>query len=132
MKKLVYLSILIVLGLLAYFFVFKAPSAESYYPAELDAALSEIKPDMSESDVASILSRYFPDTKSRSGLWSGQTGYVDFDITPNCWVSISFYNAPNDFESKFVHKSMTIYIHNRKLKLRVDKVGSGNETIYRY
>ena len=132
MKKVVYLAILIALGLLVYFFISKKPPAESYYPVELDAALSQIRPNMSQADVVSILSGYFPGTKSRPGPWSGQTGYVDFDITPNCWISISFYNAPNDFESKYVHEAMTTYIHNRQLKLRIDKTGSGNATIHRY
>ena len=55
---------------------------EALLPDKINQILGRIKPNMSEAQVEKIVQTYYPNTKAILGRWSGQTGYVDFKITP--------------------------------------------------
>lgn len=95
-------------------------------PAEVNQILGQIRPDMSEANVAKIVKAHYPDAKGGMDVWSGQTGYVRFELTPRYAISIAEYNAPNNIESRFVHPDLTLYVFDLQEKRRT------NITFYSY
>jgi hypothetical protein len=89
-------------------------------PDGINQILGRIRPDMSETELAGIVTLFYPEAEPACGIWSGQSGYVDFRLTPRWSVSIAEYNAPNDFESRFVHPEMTFYVYDWEVERRID------------
>ncbi|MCK4506403.1 MAG: hypothetical protein KAW14_12380, partial [Candidatus Aegiribacteria sp.] len=50
------------------------------FPDGVNQILGRIQPDMSEAQVEEIVKIYYPDAIRAGGIWSGQTGYVDFEL----------------------------------------------------
>lgn len=89
-------------------------------PDDINLILGQISPDMAEVEVGRIVQEYYPDADRTTGSWSGQTGYVMFDLTPRYSISIAEYNDLNNFESRFVHADMIFYVYDWELKRRID------------
>lgn len=98
----------------------KIVSEEALLSDGINQILGRIRPDMSEAEVEKIVKTYYPEAKETPGDWSGQTGYVDFKLTSRYSISIEEYNAPNDFNSRFVHARMILYVFDWELKRRID------------
>ena len=93
---------------------------EPLMPDGVNQILGRVRAHMSESQLQKIVAEYYPDARVRVGRWSGQTGYADIKVTQRFSISIAEYNAPNDFESRFVHQDMTIYVYDWQAKRRVN------------
>ena len=89
-------------------------------PEKINSILGQIQPDMPEKELEKIVQSYYPKSKATLSIWSGRTGYVQFKISERYSFSVSEYNAPNDFESRFVQKNMTIYVYDHEIQQRVN------------
>ena len=89
-------------------------------PDGVNHILGRIVPDMPEAAVAAIVTKYYPDATRNVGVWSGQTGYVEFKLTKRYSISVAEYNDPKDFESRFVHADMILYVYDWELKRRIN------------
>ena len=93
---------------------------ETLLPDGINQILGRITSDMSETDVHALFRQYYPDAEGMVGDWSGQTGYVDFKVTPKNTVSISMYNSPTSINHRYVHSSMIFYIYDWETKSRLN------------
>ena len=93
---------------------------EALLPDSINQILGRITSDMRETDVQALFRQYYPDAEGMVGNWSGQTGYVDYKLTPKHTVSISMYNPPTDITHRYVHSSMTFYIYDWETKSRLN------------
>ena len=89
-------------------------------PDGVNQILGRITPDMAEAKVEAIVKKYYPDAKRTLGSWSGQTGYVEFKLTKRYSISVAEYNDPKDFESRFVHADMILYVYDWEVKRRIN------------
>lgn len=89
-------------------------------PEGVNQILGRIVPDMPEARVAAIVKKHYPDATGHVSVWSGQTGYVEFKLSKRYSISFAAYNAPEDFESRFVHADMILYVYDRKSKRRIN------------
>jgi len=89
-------------------------------PDGINQILGRIHPNMSESNVEALIKQYYPDVKTTLGTWSGQTGYVDFKVSSDYTISIAEYNDPKDFNLRFIHADMTIYVFDWQTKTRLN------------
>jgi hypothetical protein len=89
-------------------------------PDGVNQVLGRIAPDMAEAKVEGIVKKYYPDAKRTGGPWSGQTGYVQFKLSERYSISIAEYKDPKDFESRFVHADMLLYVYDWELKRRIN------------
>ena len=90
------------------------------FPDGVNQILGRIQPDMSEAQVEEIVKIYYPEAILTFGVWSGQTGYVDFKLTSRYSISIAEYNDPEDFHSRFVHADMILYVYDWELNRRIN------------
>jgi ankyrin repeat protein len=93
---------------------------EPLLPASVNQIIGRIRAKMPEAEVEKVVQAYYPTAKSTSGDWSGQTGYVEFKLTPRYSISIGEYNAPNDFSQRFVHADMLMYVYDGDTKRRIN------------
>ena len=93
---------------------------EALLPDNINQILGRITPDMSENNVQALFRQYYPNAEGKVGNWSGQTGYVDYKVTPKHTVSISMYNSQANLHQRFVHPSMTFYIYDWVTKSRMN------------
>ena len=93
---------------------------EPLLPDGVNQILGRIRPNMSEAEVEKIVKAYYPDYKATPMVWSGQTGYVEFKVTSRYSISVAKYNDPNDFNSRFVHANMILYVYDWKQKRRIN------------
>lgn len=93
---------------------------EPLFPDGVNQILGRIQPDMSEAQVEEIMKIYYPDAILTLGTWSGQTGYVDFELTSRYSISVAEYNDPDDFDYRFVHADMILYVFDWELNRRID------------
>ncbi|MHC4403493.1 MAG: hypothetical protein ACYTG0_27870 [Planctomycetota bacterium] len=89
-------------------------------PDGVNQILGRINPNTPEAEVEKIVKKHYPDAKRTLGSWSGQTGYVEFKLTSRYSISVAEYNDPKDFESRFVHADMILYVYDWELKRRIN------------
>jgi hypothetical protein len=82
--------------------------------------LFQVRPDMTEAELAKLVQSQFPDAKPSPGDWSGQTGYVDFRLNSQYTLSVSEYNDPKDFNLRFVHADTIVYLLDQEAKRRMN------------
>ena len=89
-------------------------------PEDVSKILNQVRPNMPEAELARTVAKQYPDAKQSSGSWSGQTGYVEFKLSSRYSLSVAEYNDPKDFNLRFVHKDMTLYLYDWELKRRMN------------
>lgn len=89
-------------------------------PEKINQLLGSIRPRMSEAQLQKLVKKHFPEAKAAHGIWSGQTGYVDFVLNDRFNISISEFNNPKDAASRFVHEDMRFYVFDNATKRRTD------------
>jgi hypothetical protein len=89
-------------------------------PDGANQILGRICPNMSEAEVEKIVQKYYPETKANPSVWSGQSGYVDYKLTARYSISVAEYNDPKDFNLRFVHADMIIFVFDWELKRRIN------------
>ena len=99
------------------------PSAFANVPL-LPIALNEILPridvGMTREQVVSLLAEKYPAVKTKQGLWSGQSGYMDFILDERYEIDVSAVNTPPGTESPTVNKDFIIYIFDQSSKQRIE------------
>ena len=90
------------------------------FPDGVNQILGRIQSDMNETQVEEIVKIYYPDAIRAGGIWSGQTGYVDFELTSRYSISVAEYNDPEDYNSRFVHADMILYVYDWELNQRIN------------
>ena len=90
------------------------------FPDGVNQILGRIQPDMSEAQVEEIVKIYYPDVSHTVSIWSGQTGYADFRLTSRYSISVAEYNDPEDFNCRFVHADMILYVYDWELNQRIN------------
>ena len=99
------------------------PSAFANVPL-LPIALNEILPridvGMTREQVVSLLAEKYPAVKTKQGLWSGQSGYMDFILDERYEIDVSAVNTPPGTESPTVNKDFIIYIFDQSAKQRIE------------
>ncbi len=87
-------------------------------PAKLNLLLPKIAAGMKPDEVKKLLATEYPKVDYNLGVWSGQTGYLDFKLNDNWTVSVA-----GDTDRKngtVVHKDILIYVFDRANKHRVE------------
>ena len=90
---------------------------EPLIPAALNAILPKIHAGMTVREVEAALAPAYPGVKGQMGVWSGQTGYVDYKLGENFTLSVS--SATRDGK-EVVHDDLLFYLINHAAKHRVD------------
>ena len=93
---------------------------EPLFPDGVNQILGRIQPDMSEAQVEETVKFYYPDAVLTLGTWSGQSGYVEFKLTSRYSISIAEYNDPDNFDYRFVHADMILYVFDWELNQRIN------------
>jgi hypothetical protein len=98
------------------------PSAFANGPL-LPLALNEILPridvGMTREQVVSLLAEKYPAVKAKQGVWSGQSGYMDFILDERYEIDVSAVNTPPG-SSPTVNKDFIIYIFDQSVKQRIE------------
>ncbi|MBD3369000.1 hypothetical protein GF402_01400 [Candidatus Fermentibacteria bacterium] len=89
-------------------------------PESINRILSRITPEMSEEKLTDLVREYYPDAEATIGVWSGQNGYVEFELTDRYSISIAEYKDLQYFELRFVHPDLIYYVYDRRQKKRID------------
>lgn len=99
------------------------PSAFANGPL-LPIALNEILPridvGMTRKQVVSLLAEKYPAVKAAQGVWSGQSGYMDFILDERYRLSVSALGTPQGNESPTVNKDFIVYIFDQSVKQRIE------------
>ena len=90
---------------------------EPLIPAALNAILPKIRAGMTVREVEAVLAPAFPGVKSQMGVWSGQTGYMDYKLDDKFTLSVSFATRKG---GEVVHEDLLFYVFNHAAKHRVD------------
>jgi len=106
--------------ILASFIALAGAADEPLLPDGVNQILGRIRSRMSEAEVEKIVQAYYPKTKATPGPWSGQTGYAEFKLTPRYSISVAEYNDPKDFNKRFVHADMILYVYDWEAKRRTN------------
>jgi hypothetical protein len=96
------------------------PEEAPLVPESINRILGRITPEMPEEDLQSLVQEYYPHAEATMGVWSGQSGYVEFDLTDRYSISIAEYNDPQDFELRFVHPDLIFYVYDWQSQRRTD------------
>lgn len=92
---------------------------DSLFPDEINRILGRIQPGMKETQVEEIVKNYYPDAILSLGTWSGQTGYVNFELTSRYSISVAECNDPEDTHPRFVLADMILYVYDWELNQRI-------------
>jgi hypothetical protein len=105
---------------IAFFALVAGAEDASLMPDGVNQILGRIAADMPEAKVEALVKQHYPDATRNGGVWSGQTGYVEFKLNKRYSISVAEYNDPKDFESRFVHADMILYVYDWELKRRIN------------
>jgi len=88
-------------------------------PLPPNSIFRRIVPGLKLEDVLKVLSTRYPDVK-RGGplMWSGQTGYVSFQLDERCTLSVAAQSKLD--EVTVIHPSLKFYLYDNPRKLRLD------------
>ena len=90
---------------------------EPLIPTPLNNVLLRIRPGMTTNQVEIALSTSYPKVAGRMGIWSGQTGYVDYKLNERFTLSISSITRDG---KEVVHDDLLMYLYDWQSKRRVD------------
>jgi hypothetical protein len=108
---------LIVTTLLA---VPEAANDPALLPDGINGILGRILPEMTETSLVELVRDFYPDAEVAGGIWSGQSGYVDFRLSDRWTLSVAEYCEPMDYEIRHVHPDLLFYVVDRELERRID------------
>jgi hypothetical protein len=108
-----------VVVVLAFLVTAAGAADEPLLPNDVNRILGRIRPKMPETEVEKIVQSYFPGAKATLGDWSGQTGYAEFKLNTRYLISVAEYNDPKDFNLRFVHADMILYVYDSEAKRKI-------------
>jgi len=90
---------------------------EPLIPVALNAVLPKIHAGMTIREVESVLAPAYPKVKGQMGIWSGQTGYIEYKLDERYTVSVSSITREG---KEVVHDEILIYLYDLPAKRRLD------------
>lgn len=90
---------------------------EPLIPAALNAVLPKIHVGMTIREVEAALAPAYPKVKGQMGIWSGQTGYIDYKLDERHTLSVSSITRD---EKEVVHDEILLYLFDLPTKRRLD------------
>jgi hypothetical protein len=94
------------------------PDDQSLIPPPLNALLPRISGGMTPKEVKKLLATAYPKVEYRLGVWSGQTGYLDFQLNDRYTVSVAGQSVRD--RGTVVHPDIHIYVFDHPNKQRVE------------
>jgi RNA polymerase sigma factor (sigma-70 family) len=94
------------------------PEDQSLIPPPLNSLLPTISAGMTPKEVKKLLSTAYPKVEYRLGVWSGQTGYLDFQLNDRYTVSVAGSTDPE--RGTVVHPDIHLYVFDHPNKQRVE------------
>jgi hypothetical protein len=79
---------------------------EPLLPPALNQILPKITAGLTSEQVASLLSEKYQGVKAVHGVWSGQSGFMDFILDERYRLSVSAVGTPQDSENPTVNKDL--------------------------
>jgi hypothetical protein len=90
---------------------------EPLIPAALNAVLPKIHVGMTIREVEAALAPAYPKVKGQMGIWSGQTGYIDYKLDERHTLSVSSITRDG---KEVVHDEILLYLFDWPTKRRLD------------
>src|SRR5258708_16646781 len=90
---------------------------EPLIPTPLNSLLLEIRPGMTTNQVVGVLSPSYSKVIARMSEWSGQTGYIDYNLDERFTLSISSITRGG---KEVAHDDLLVYVFDCKSKRRVE------------
>jgi hypothetical protein len=90
--------------------------AEPLIPPTLNAILPMIHVGLTQGQIVMLLTKKYPSVKATPGLWSGQSGYMEFILDTRYRLSVSAVGS----ESPTVNDDFIIYIVDTPAKQRIE------------
>lgn len=90
---------------------------EPLIPAALNAVLPKIHVGMTIREVEAALAPAYPKVKGQMGIWSGQTGYIDYKLDERHTLSVSSITRDG---KEVVHDEILLYLFDLPTKRRLD------------
>ncbi len=90
---------------------------DSLIPAPLNSVLLKIQPGMTTNQVLAVLSPSYPKVEVHMGMWSGQTGYMDYKLDERFTLSVSSVMQDG---KELVHDDLLFYVFDWQTKRRID------------
>jgi hypothetical protein len=90
---------------------------EPLIPTALNAVLPKIHVGMTIREVEAALAPAYPKVKGQMGLWSGQTGCIDYKLDERHTLSVSSITRGG---KEVVHDEILLYLYDWPSKRRLD------------
>lgn len=90
---------------------------EPLIPAALNAVLPKIHVGMTIREVEAALAPAYPKVKGQMGIWSGQTGYIDYKLDERHTLSVSSITRDG---KEVVRDEILLYLFDLPTKQRLD------------
>lgn len=90
---------------------------EPLIPNALNSLLPKIRAGMTIREVEAVLATVYPNVKGAMSNWSGQTGYIDYQLDERFSLSVSSITRDRQ---QVVHNNLLFYLTDRPAKHRVD------------
>ncbi len=90
---------------------------EPLIPVALNAVLPQIHVGMTILQVEAVLAPAYPKVKGQMGVWSGQTGYIDYKLDERHTLSVSSITRNG---KEVVHDEILLYLYDWPSKRRLD------------
>lgn len=90
---------------------------EPLIPAALNAVLPKIHVGMTIREVEAALAPAYPKVKGQMGIWSGQTGYIDYKLDERHTLSVSSITRDG---KEVVHDEILLYLFDWPTKRHLD------------
>lgn len=90
---------------------------EPLIPAALNAILPKIHARMTVPEVEAVLNPAYPKVKGEGGIWSGQTGYINYKLNERHTLSVSSITRDG---KEVVHDELLLYLYDYPAKRRLD------------
>ncbi len=94
-----------------------AADDEPLIPAALNAILPKIHAGMTVRQVETVLAPAYPKVKGQMGDWSGQTGYIEYQLDGRYTLSVSSITRDG---KEVVHDEILFYLKDWPSKRRFD------------
>ena len=115
MKTIIIIFTMATLGLINSF-----AGVETLLPTKINTILAKVSGGMSEMAMLKEVRKHYPKATSKTGPWSGHTGILEFKLDKRYSLPVTAISKIDNHDDRSLHKDLTIYVYDWKLKRRVD------------
>ena len=90
---------------------------EPFIPTALNAIIPKIYAGMTIPEVEAALAPAYPKVKGTMGVWSGQTGYIEYKLNDRHSLSVSSITRDG---KQVVHNDILLYLYDWPAKRRIN------------